>query len=77
MNRKLLRRLAMYTAGLFVMTAGIALSVKSRLGVSSIPYAMTCIWGIEMGRATILLHCALVLLQIILLRRNFKPVNLL
>lgn len=41
------------------------------------PYAMTCIWGIEMGKATILLHCSLVLLQIILLRRNFKPVNLL
>ena len=30
-----------------------------------------------MGKATILLHCSLVLLQIILLRRNFKPVNLL
>ena len=26
---------------------------------------MTCIWGIEMGKATILLHCSLVLLQII------------
>ena len=23
---------------------------------------MTCIWGIEMGKATILLHCSLVLL---------------
>lgn len=80
MKGNLSRRLAMYTAGLFVMTVGIALSVKSRLGVSpisSIPYAMTCIWGIEMGKATILLHCSLVLLQIILLRRNFKPVNLL
>ena len=80
MNGNLSRRLAMYTAGLFVMTVGIALSVKSRLGVSpisSIPYAMTCIWGIEMGKATILLHCSLVLIQVILLRRNFKPVNLL
>ena len=26
---------------------------------------MTCIWGIEMGKATILLHCSLVLLQVI------------
>ena len=70
----------MYTAGLFVMTVGIALSVKSRLGVlpiGSIPYAMTCIWGIEMGKATILLHCSLVLIQVILLRKSFKPVNLL
>ena len=45
--------------------------------ISSIPYAMTCIWGIEMGKATIILHCALVLLQILLLRKRFKPVNLL
>lgn len=80
MKGNLSRRLAMYTAGLFVMTVGIALSVKSRLGVSpigSIPYAMTCIWGIEMGKATIILHCSLVLIQVILLRKSFKPVNLL
>ena len=80
MKNNLPRRLIMYTAGLFAMTVGIALSVKSRLGVSpisSIPYAMTCIWGIEMGKATIILHCALVLLQILLLRKRFKPVNLL
>ena len=30
---------------------------------------MTCVWGIEMGKATILFHVGLVLLQIILLRR--------
>lgn len=77
-NAKL--RLPMYFIGLFIMTIGIAVSVKSDLGVSpvsSIPYTMTCVWGIEMGKATILFHCALVLLQIILLRGNFKPKNLL
>lgn len=50
-------RLPMYLVGLFIMTIGIAISVKSNLGVSpvsSIPYTMTCIWGIEMGKATIL-----------------------
>ena len=36
------RRLAMYTAGLFVMTVGIALSVKSRLGVSPISSIPLC-----------------------------------
>lgn len=73
-------RLPMYFIGLFVMTIGIALSVKSNLGVSpvsSIPYTITCVWGIEMGKATILFHIVLVLLQIILLRKNFKPVQLL
>ena len=70
----------MYFAGLFIMTIGIALSVKSNLGVSpvsSIPYTITCVWGIEMGKATILFHCVLVLLQIIILRKNFKPTALL
>ena len=70
----------MYFAGLFIMTIGIALSVKSNLGVSpvsSIPYTITCVWGIEMGKATILFHCVLVLLQIIILRKNFRPTALL
>lgn len=73
-------RLIAYFAGLFIMTAGIAVSVKSNLGVSpvsSIPYTITCIWGMEMGNATILLHIGLVILQILLLRRNFKWINLL
>ena len=80
MNHNIVKRLFMYIVGLFVMTIGIAISVKSNLGVSpvsSIPYTMTCIWGIEMGKATILFHCFLVLLQIILLRKNYKLKNLL
>lgn len=75
----ILARIICYFAGLFIMTAGIALSVKSRLGVSpvsSVPNAMTLIWGIEMGKATILLHAFLVLLQIPLLRKKFKLINL-
>ncbi len=73
-------RLPMYFIGLFIMTIGISLSVKSDLGVSpvsSIPYTITCVWGIEMGKATILFHCALVVIQIIILRRSFKIKNLL
>ena len=73
-------RIPMYFVGLFIMTIGIALSVKSNLGVSpvsSIPYTMTCVWGIDMGKATIIFHAALVLIQILLLRKRFKPINLL
>ena len=73
-------RVPRYLIGLFIMTIGVALSVKSNLGVSpvsSIPYTMTCVWGIEMGRATIIFHCVLVLLQVVLLRKNFRAVNLL
>lgn len=73
-------RLVMYFAGLFIMALGVSISVKSNLGVSpvsSIPYTMTCVWGIEMGKATILFHGALVVLQVILLRRKFQVKNLL
>lgn len=44
MRKNLIKRLSMYLVGLFIMTIGIALSVKSNLGVSpvsSIPYSMT------------------------------------
>lgn len=80
MNEAVRKRIVMYFVGLFIMTAGIAISVKSDLGVSpvsSIPYTLTCVWGIEMGKATILFHCILVLLQICILRKDFKIKNLL
>lgn len=73
-------RLVMYFVGLFIMALGVSISVKSNLGVSpvsSIPYTMTCVWGIEMGKATMLFHAALVVLQIILLRKAFQVRNLL
>jgi len=76
----LLKRAILYISGLFSVTVGIAISVKSNLGVSpvsSVPYTMTCIWGIEMGNATILFHTFLVLLRLALLRKRFKPVNFL
>ena len=73
-------RLALYFGGLLMMTLGIAVSVKSNLGVSpvsSVPYTMTCVWGNEMGLATIVFHAALVLLQAVLLRSRFRLKNLL
>lgn len=71
-------RIPMYLLGLFILTIGIAISVKSDLGVSplsSVPYTMTCVWGIEMGKATIIFHCVLVLLQLLLLGKKFNPAN--
>ena len=79
-SSKLGLRLLFYFGGFLIMTTGVALSVKSNLGVSpvsSIPYTMTCVWGIEMGKATILFHIVLVLLQILILRKKFEVKNLL
>lgn len=77
---KLLVRLISYFGGFLIMTLGIAISVKSNLGVSpvsSIPYTITCVLGVEMGKATIIFHTLLVIMQILLLRKNFKMKNLL
>lgn len=66
--------------GLFLMTLGVSMSVKSNLGVSpvsSIPYTITCITGLEMGKATIVFHVFLVALQILILRKAFRKKNLL
>ena len=56
------------------------MSVKSNLGVSpvsSIPYSITCITGLEMGKATILFHAFLVFLQILILGKAFEKKNFL
>lgn len=74
------KRLFKYLLGFLIMTLGIALSVKSDLGVSpvsSIPYTMTCVIGLEMGKATIVFHIFLVMLQILILRKQFQIKNLL
>lgn len=62
------------------MTLGISMSVKSNLGVSpvsSIPYTITCITGLEMEKATILFHIVLVALQFVILRGAFQIKSLL
>ncbi len=73
------KNLAVYLTGLFIMTVGIAFSIKSNMGispVSTIPYTMTVVWGVEIGLATIIFHCILVLIQFILLRDKFGIENL-
>jgi uncharacterized membrane protein YczE len=80
MNKNLFKRLTAYIIGLFIMTIGISFSVKADLGVSpvsSIPYTITLITGLEMGKATIVFHIFLIILQIIILKKDFKPKNLL
>lgn len=60
-----LTRVIVYLVGLFIMTIGVSMSVKSNLGVSpvsSITYTITCITGLEMGKATILFHIVLVII---------------
>ena len=69
------RRVFSYIFGLYLITLGVAFSIKSGLGsapVSSIPYAMNLIWNIEIGIATFIFHSILVAIELILLRKDFK-----
>lgn len=80
MNISWIRRLAAYLLGLFIMTLGIAVAIKSSLGaapVSSIPHTLQLCFGINIDIGTVLFHTFLVLLQIIILNKNFKFKNLL
>jgi len=79
-QEKFKTRLFWYFVGMFFISLGTVVSVRSDLGispVSAVPYTMTCVWGIELGMATIIFHTVMVLLQAVLLRRNFKMTHFL
>lgn len=62
------------------MSLGIAFSIKADLGtspISSLPYVVSLISLITVGTATIIMHCVFILLQIVILRKNYDPIQLL
>ena len=74
------RRLLLLFVALVIMSLGIALSVRSDLGtttISSLPYVLSLISALSLGTATILVNSGLVFLQFLLLRRRFRPIQLL
>ncbi len=63
-----------------LMALGIALSTASDLGttpVSSLPLVGSLITGLSLGTTTILVNLALLALQVLILRRDFRPAQLL
>lgn len=69
-----------YFGGLLVMTLGIAISIKSGLGVSptsAIPYTMSIVLGMDMGLATTVFSFFCALLEIPILRKDYKIANFL
>lgn len=83
MSKKLLlygKRGLVYALGLFIMAIGVVFSVKSALGVSPV----TClanvvhqISAVDMGICTTLTYCFYILVEVVILRRDFKPAMLL
>ena len=73
-------RILVYCVGLFILAMGVAVSVNGNLGVSpvnSLPYVVSQILGLQLGTCVTIFFCILILLQIIILRREFQPINLL
>lgn len=73
-------RYAVLFFGLALMSLGIAFSLRSDLGttpISSVPATLHLVSGLTVGTWLILLNLFFVLVQILLLRRRFPPVQLL
>ena len=65
--------------GLFIMSFGVAFSIQATLGtspISSIPYVLNLITGLSVGTTTIIVNTLIVLLQVVLLRKRFRPFQL-
>ena len=78
-KEKIIRRILIYVAGLFTLANGAALTINSDLGVSpivSLPLVVSEIIGVNIGTVTSGIFIFLILLQIIVLRKNFKWHNL-
>lgn len=79
-RKRFAARLALLLAGLAVMAFGVALSIKAELGtspISSLPYVTAVISGLSVGTTTIIVNSLFVLIQIVLLRRNYEWFQLL
>ena len=77
---ELIKRYIFLLAGLFVNGLGVSFITKAGLGTSpitSIPYTLSLGFTPTVGMFTLFFNLLLIVLQIILLRRNFQHQNLL
>lgn len=75
-----LKRYCILLISLLIMAFGVAFSIQADLGtspISSLPYVTSLISGLTVGQTTILLHCTLIVLQILLLRKRYQKIQLL
>lgn len=75
----IIKRYLLLLAGLAVMAFGVAFSIKASLGtspISSVPYVVSLFSPLTVGTATITMHCVFILLQILILRKNYHPIQL-
>lgn len=79
-NRNLAQRYAWFTLGVAINSFAIALIARSNLGVgaiSSVAYVLSAIFPLSFGGFTFIINMLFIVAQFALLRRDFKPVQLL
>jgi uncharacterized membrane protein YczE len=79
MKTEYVKRYLFFFIGLFIMSIGVAFSIKANLGtspISSVPYVLSLIMPMTVGALTIAMHCVFILLQVLILRENYQPVQL-
>ena len=75
----ILKRYLLLLVGLSIMAFGVAFSIKASLGtspISSVPYVVSLFTPLTVGTATITMHCVFILLQILILRKNYHPIQI-
>ncbi len=79
MPSHLFQRYLLLLIGLSIMAFGVAFSIKADLGtspISSVPYAVSLFTPLTVGNATIIMHCVFILIQILILRKNYQLIQL-
>ncbi len=74
------KRVVLLAAGLVIMAYGVSFSIIAGLGtspISSLPYAVSQLTPLTVGTATIAMHCVLIALQVVLLRKEYSPFQML
>ncbi len=80
MSQNKIKRYLLFFVGLFVNALGVSLITKASLGtspISSIPYVLSLNFPFTLGNFTIFFSIFLIVLQILILRKNFRIENIL
>ena len=70
-----IKRYMIFIIGLFINALGVSIITKADLGtspISAIPYVLSLKFPFTLGQLTVIFSLLLVILQLIILRKNFK-----
>ena len=71
-----MKRYVVFFVGLFINSLGVSLITLADLGtspISSVPYVLSLNFPLTLGAFTVIFNAFLILLQLLILRKDFKP----